>query len=124
MTIALQLARLMGGDISINNLNIVDKGTTFGYIEATTSVIAAVHIPPATKRIIDLEPSQESLGLMSGKWLAQLAVGAVQLDPNRINEPSEQILLQHIVLEQVLQYKVDDFDCEEIVNLIHQTNTE
>ena len=63
MTIALQLARLMGGDISINNINIVDKGTTFGYIEATTLVIAVVHIPPATKRIIDLEPSHRYTAL-------------------------------------------------------------
>ncbi len=62
-----------------------------------------------------------SLEVMSREWLTQLEQAASELDEDAIAKLINQIPEEHTLLTQVLQNKVDDFDFDEIVNLIQQT---
>ena len=62
-----------------------------------------------------------ALGLMSPEWLAQVEEAAGELDNEEIANLIAQISEQHSFLARALQDKVDNFDFEEIVELIQQT---
>ena len=63
-----------------------------------------------------LEPN--SLRIMPSEWLTQLEQAASELDEELIMELLKQIPDEHSLLVQALQNKVDDFDFDDIVNLI------
>ncbi len=62
-----------------------------------------------------------SLEVMPKEWLTQLEQAASELDEDAIAKLINQIPEEHTLLTQTLQNKVDDFDFDEIVNLIQQT---
>jgi signal transduction histidine kinase/CheY-like chemotaxis protein len=62
-----------------------------------------------------------SLQVMPSEWLTQLEEAASALDNDAIAQLLNQIPDEHTLLAQVLKNKVDDFDFDEIVNLIQQT---
>ncbi len=66
-----------------------------------------------------LEPN--SLRIMPSEWLTQLEQAASESDEELIMELLQQIPDEHILLTQALQNKVDDFDFDDIVNLVQQT---
>ncbi len=65
--------------------------------------------------------NSNSLEFMSREWLTQLEQATSELDEDAIAKLINQIPEEHTLLTQVLQNKVDDFDFDEIVNLIQQT---
>ena len=62
----------------------------------------------------------QSLGLMPQNWLHQLESAAAELDHEAIAKLIAQISESHSLLAQRLQEKVDNFDFDEIENLIQQ----
>ena len=62
-----------------------------------------------------------SLQVMPYEWLIQLEEAAVQLDKEAIAELLQEIPEEQTILTQTLQNKVDDFDFEEILNLVQET---
>ena len=66
-----------------------------------------------------LEPN--SLQIMPSEWLTQLEQAALESDEELIIKLLQQIPEEHILLIQALQSKVDDFDFDDIVNLVQQT---
>ncbi|MGL4882724.1 MAG: hypothetical protein ACRC8K_16955, partial [Waterburya sp.] len=62
-----------------------------------------------------------SLQVMPREWLTQLEQAASTLDNEAIALLLSQIPDEHTLLAQVLKNKVDNFDFDEIVNLIQQT---
>lgn len=66
-----------------------------------------------------LEPA--ALQVMSGEWLTRLESAAAELDHEAIAQLISQIPDEHTLLAQLLQNKVDDFDFDDIVDLVQQT---
>ncbi len=62
-----------------------------------------------------------SLQFMSREWLNQLESAAAELDQEAISQLLSQIPDEHTLLAQALQDKVNDFDFDDIVNLIQET---
>ena len=58
---------------------------------------------------------------MSREWLIQLEQAAADLDEELIVELLNQIPTEHTLLAQAIQNKVDDFDFDDIVDLVQQT---
>ncbi|MGL5794105.1 MAG: ATP-binding response regulator, partial [Waterburya sp.] len=65
--------------------------------------------------------NSNSLQVMPSEWLTQLEQAALILDNEAIALLLSQIPDEHTLLAQVLKNKVDNFDFDEIVNLIQQT---
>ena len=55
---------------------------------------------------------------MPKDWLTQLEAAAAELDHEAIADLVRQVPDEHSFLAQALQGKLDDFDFDEIVNLI------
>lgn len=62
-----------------------------------------------------------SLKVMPSEWLTQLEEAAAELDEAEIVNLLNRIPDEHTLLAQAIQNKVDDFDFDQIVNLIKQT---
>jgi signal transduction histidine kinase/CheY-like chemotaxis protein len=88
------------------------------YIYAETSELEEIQTHLVAEFI--LEPA--SLLIMSGEWLTQLERAASELDEEAMTQLLDQIPDEHTLLAKALQDKVDDFDFEEIINLIQQTS--
>ena len=66
----------------------------------------------------NLHLDSESLKIMPKDWLTQLEAAAAELDHEAIADLVRQVPDEHSFLAQALQGKLDDFDFDEIVNLI------
>ena len=86
------------------------------YIYAQNSESAAIQAHLTTE--LSLEPT--ALQVMSSEWLTHLEQAASELDEDAIAKLLNQIPEEHTFLTQALQNKVDDFDFDEIVNLIQE----
>lgn len=65
-----------------------------------------------------------SLQVMPSKWLTQLEQAAVKLDKNLLIELLEQIPEQHSFIAQALQNKINNFDFDEIIDLVRRSNSQ
>jgi signal transduction histidine kinase/DNA-binding response OmpR family regulator len=65
-----------------------------------------------------------SLQVMSSKWLTELQQAAVKLDKHLLTELLEQIPEQHSCMAQALQNKIDNFDFDEIIDLVGRSNSQ
>ena len=90
-------------------------GVRYIYQENTLSETIPVH------QESDLPLKPVSLQVMPYEWLIQLEEAAVQLDKEAIAELLQEIPEEQTILTQTLQNKVDDFDFEEILNLVQET---
>lgn len=86
------------------------------YIYAQNTESAAIQAHLATE--FSLEPT--ALQVMSSEWLIHLEQAASELDEDTIAKLLDQIPEEHTFLTQALQNKVDDFDFDEIVNLVQE----
>ncbi|MEO1006734.1 MAG: ATP-binding protein, partial [Cyanobacteria bacterium J06638_38] len=66
-----------------------------------------------------LEPA--ALQIMPPEWLTQVESAAAELDQEALSQLLSQIPDEHPLLAQALQNKVNDFDFDQIVDLIQQT---
>lgn len=57
---------------------------------------------------------------MPNNWIIQLESAALKLEENLIAELIEQISDEHILLATALKDKLDNFDCDTILNLAQQ----
>ncbi len=83
---------------------------------------ASAEMPSIQNHLIDnfhLEPA--ALQVMPGEWLTQLDRAAVELDEELIMNLLSQIPDEHTLLAKALKNKVDNFDFDDIANLIQQT---
>ena len=76
--------------------------------------------PETTQPNLLLESA--ALEIMPSQWLTQLQKAASELDEESIAELLAQIPDEHTLLARALQNKVDDFDFDDIVDLIGQTS--
>ena len=76
--------------------------------------------PIQTHSSADVILETASLRTMPIEWLNQLEQAASELDEERITELINQIADEHTFLAQALQNKVDDFDFDDIVNLVQR----
>ena len=90
-------------------------GVRYVYAENTESSAIQAH----SGANFLLEPA--ALQIMSRKWLIQLEQAAADLDEELIVELLNQIPTEHTLLAQAIQNKVDDFDFDDIVDLVQQT---
>ncbi len=90
-------------------------GVKYVYAENSESEAIQAHL---VSEFI-LEPT--SLQIMPHDWLTQLEQAASQLDDAAIAELLNHIPDEHTLLAKALQNKVDDFDFEEIIDLVQQT---
>ena len=90
-------------------------GVRYVYAENTESSAIQAH----SGANFLLEPA--ALQIMSRKWLIQLEQAAADLDKELIVELLNQIPTEHTLLAQAIQNKVDDFDFDDIVDLVQQT---
>ena len=72
--------------------------------------------------IADFLLESNSLRIMPREWLTKLGQAASKSDEVLIMELLQQIPDEHILLTQALQNKVDDFDFDDIVNLVQQAS--
>ncbi|MGL5941632.1 MAG: ATP-binding protein [Waterburya sp.] len=87
------------------------------YIYADNIESTSINSDDAAEFILD----SNSLQIMPSEWLTQLEQAASTLDNEAIALLLSQIPDEHTLLAQVLKNKVDNFDFDEIVNLIQQT---
>ncbi|MGL6339693.1 MAG: ATP-binding protein, partial [Waterburya sp.] len=87
------------------------------YIYADNVESTSINSHDAAEFILD----SNSLQVMPSEWLTQLEQAASTLDNEEIALLLSQIPNEHTLLAQVLKNKVDNFDFDEIVNLIQQT---
>jgi CheY-like chemotaxis protein len=90
-------------------------GVSYIYADNVESTSINSHDP--AEFILD----SNSLQVMPSEWLTQLEQAASTLDNEAIAQLLNQIPNEHTLLAQVLKNKVDNFDFDEIVNLIQQT---
>ncbi len=90
-------------------------GLRYIYAENTESEAIQAHL------VSDFLLEPASLQIMPGEWLTQLEQAASELDEELVMELLNQIPDEHTLLAQALQNKVDDFDFDDIVNLVQQT---
>ena len=90
-------------------------GLSYVYGENKTS--AAIKAPLDSNSPLETA----SLQVMSSEWLTQLEQAASELDEEAIIELLEQIPDEHTLLTRLIQHKVDNFDFDDIVNLVQQT---
>ena len=90
-------------------------GVKYVYAEATESEAIQEHL------VADFILESASLQVMSSEWLTQLEQAAAELDDEAVAELLNQIPDEYTLLAKALQNKVDDFDFDDIVNLIQQT---
>ncbi|MDJ0650909.1 MAG: cache domain-containing protein [Xenococcaceae cyanobacterium MO_188.B19] len=63
-----------------------------------------------------------ALRVMSTDWINQLETAALRLEEELIAELIEQIPDKHTLLAQALQDRLDNFDCDKILDLAQQAN--
>ena len=88
------------------------------YIYEQDASLAATNLDRSSEFVLD----SQALKSMSPEWLAQAEEAAAELDNEAIANLIQQISEQHGHLARALQDKVDNFDFEEIVELIQQTS--
>ena len=90
-------------------------GVRYVYAENTESEAIKAHL------VSDFCLESTSLQVMPSTWLTQLEQAASELDEEVVVELLNQIPDEHILLAKLLQNKVDNFDFDDIVNLVQQT---
>ena len=75
----------------------------------------------ADSTLNNFELNSKSLKVMSYEWLIKLEEAAAMLDDEAIAQLIREIAQEHSLLAQALQNKVDDYDFDDIVDLIRLT---
>ena len=88
------------------------------YIYEADAVLSTDNIDSDSELAFD----DSSLKVMSIAWLAELEAAAGELDEEAISSLIAQIPAEYAVLSQALQNKVDDFDFDDIVNLVRASS--